>query len=140
MQKKILFLGNFYFFKKKRGFFSVFSTFYGLRSVTAIWATRSPWSIICIIHLPHNCLRTVITQVVALLNLSRFLFLPTRKLIRSKRNILIWYNSIQYNLIQYFQALKYIQFSNKSPAKVPARCDNKSEESCKYANFISTCR
>ena len=36
--KKIFFLGNFYFFTKKNWFSSVFS-------VTAAWATRSPWSI-----------------------------------------------------------------------------------------------
>ena len=36
---------NFSFFKKKRWFFGRFSDFYGQRSVTAAWATRSPWSI-----------------------------------------------------------------------------------------------
>ena len=44
MQKKIFFWGKFYFFKKKRWFFGCFSAFYGQRSVTAAWATRSPWS------------------------------------------------------------------------------------------------
>ena len=43
--KKIFFFGKFYFFKKKRWFFGRFSAFYGQRSVTAAWATRSPWSI-----------------------------------------------------------------------------------------------
>ena len=38
-------LGKFYFFKKKKMFFGRFSAFYGQRSVTAAWATPSPWSI-----------------------------------------------------------------------------------------------
>ena len=46
MQKKKNFLGNFYFFTKKSRFFGRFSAFYGQHSVTAAWATRSPWSII----------------------------------------------------------------------------------------------
>ena len=46
MQKKIFFLGKFYFFTKKAVFFGRFSAFYGQRSVTAAWATRSPWSIL----------------------------------------------------------------------------------------------
>ena len=45
MLKKIYFGGKFYFFKKKGDFLDVFSAFYGQRSVTASWATRSPWSI-----------------------------------------------------------------------------------------------
>ena len=36
------------FLKKKRWFFGRFSAFYGQRSVTAAWATRSPWSILLI--------------------------------------------------------------------------------------------
>ena len=43
MQKKIG--GKFNFFRKKGDFSNVFSAFYGQRSVTAAWATRSPWSI-----------------------------------------------------------------------------------------------
>ena len=43
--KKYICLGNFYFFTKKKLFSSDFSTFYGQHSVTAAWATRSPWSI-----------------------------------------------------------------------------------------------
>ena len=44
MQKNI-FLGNFYFLRKNadsQAFFSL--TFYDQCSVTAAWATRSPWS------------------------------------------------------------------------------------------------
>jgi len=37
---------NFIFLRKKGDFSDVFSAFYGQRSVTAAWATRSPWSII----------------------------------------------------------------------------------------------
>ena len=33
------------FYGKKKWFSGVFSSFYGQRSVTAAWATRSPWSI-----------------------------------------------------------------------------------------------
>ena len=36
---------NFIFLRKKGDFLDVFSAFYGQRSVTAAWATRSPWSI-----------------------------------------------------------------------------------------------
>ena len=36
---------NYIFLRKKSRFFSDFSTFYGQRSVTAAWATRSPLSI-----------------------------------------------------------------------------------------------
>ena len=36
---------NFIFLRKKGDFSDVFSAFYGQRSVTAAWATRSPWSI-----------------------------------------------------------------------------------------------
>ena len=43
MQKKML--GNFDVFKKKADFLELFSTFYGQHSVTAAWATCSPWSI-----------------------------------------------------------------------------------------------
>ena len=43
MQKKKL--GKFYFLRKKGDFSDVFSAFYDQRSVTAAWATRSPWSI-----------------------------------------------------------------------------------------------
>ena len=39
---------NFIFLRKKRWFFGRFSAFYGQRSVTAAWATRSPWSIVVI--------------------------------------------------------------------------------------------
>ena len=40
-------MGKFNFFtKKKTDFSDVFSAFYGQRSVTAAWATRSPWSIV----------------------------------------------------------------------------------------------
>ena len=45
MQKKIFFGVNFIFLRKKGDFSDVFSAFYGQRSVTAAWATRSPWSI-----------------------------------------------------------------------------------------------
>ena len=45
MQKKLG--GKFYFVTKKTDFSDVFSVFYSQRSVTAAWATRSPWSIIC---------------------------------------------------------------------------------------------
>ena len=41
-------LPQFFFLKKKRGFFGRFSAFYGQRSVTAAWATRSPWSILLV--------------------------------------------------------------------------------------------
>ena len=44
-KKKICFLGNFFFPLKKKVIFERFFTFYGQRSVTAAWATRSPWSI-----------------------------------------------------------------------------------------------
>ena len=37
--------GKFYFFTEKNTDSAVFSAFYGQRSVTAAWATRSPWSI-----------------------------------------------------------------------------------------------
>ena len=37
---------NFIFLRKKGDFSSVFSAFYGQRSVTAAWVTRSPWSIL----------------------------------------------------------------------------------------------
>ena len=48
IQKKIFFWGKFYFFKRKKNRFfgRFFSAFYGQRSVTAAWATRSPWSIL----------------------------------------------------------------------------------------------
>ena len=36
---------NFIFLRKKGDFSDVFSAFYGQRSLTAAWATRSPWSI-----------------------------------------------------------------------------------------------
>ena len=45
MQNKIFFLGNFYFLREKKLIFACYFTFYGQRSVTAAWATRSPWSI-----------------------------------------------------------------------------------------------
>ena len=46
MQKKIYFLGNFFFpLKKRADFLAIFFIFYGKRSVTAAWATPSPWSI-----------------------------------------------------------------------------------------------
>ena len=45
MQKKYFFWVNFIFLRKKGDFSDVFSAFYGQRSVTAAWATRSPWSI-----------------------------------------------------------------------------------------------
>ena len=51
MQKKTFFLGNFYFFTKKNFFFCDFSTFYGQRSVTTAWATRSPWNILFLFSL-----------------------------------------------------------------------------------------
>ena len=43
MQKKKIV--NFIFLRKKGDFSDVFSAFYGQRSVTAAWATCSPWSI-----------------------------------------------------------------------------------------------
>ena len=45
MQKKIFFGVNFIILRKKCVFFGRFYAFYGQRSVTAAWATRSPWSI-----------------------------------------------------------------------------------------------
>ena len=45
MQKKIFFGVNLIFLRKKGVFFGRFSAFYGQCSVTAAWATRSPWSI-----------------------------------------------------------------------------------------------
>ena len=51
--KKNIFFGKFYFiFLRKKGDFSdVFSAFCGQCSVTAAWATRSPWSILkCFLH------------------------------------------------------------------------------------------
>ena len=47
MQKIIFFLVIFIFLRKFFCccFFCIFSTFYSQRSVTAAWATRSPWSI-----------------------------------------------------------------------------------------------
>ena len=36
----------FIFLRKKGDFSDIFSTFYGQRSVTAAWATLSPWSIV----------------------------------------------------------------------------------------------
>ena len=45
MQKKKNWGVNFIFLRKKGDFSDVFSAFYGQRSVTAAWATRSPWSI-----------------------------------------------------------------------------------------------
>ena len=45
MQQKNFKKSNCYFFTKKTDFRAFFSTFYGQRSVTAAWATRSPWSI-----------------------------------------------------------------------------------------------
>ena len=46
MQNKKYFFGvNFIFLRKKCVFFGRFYAFYGQRSVTAAWATRSPWSI-----------------------------------------------------------------------------------------------
>ena len=50
-KKKIV---NLFFLRKKGDFSYVFSAFYGQRSVTAAWATRSPWSITnrhCILQL-----------------------------------------------------------------------------------------
>ena len=42
----LFFLGKFYSFKEKKVIFrTFFSAFYGQHSVTAAWATRSPWSI-----------------------------------------------------------------------------------------------
>ena len=42
-----LFLSNFHFFpRKKTQIFGRFSSFYGQHSVTAAWATPSPWSIV----------------------------------------------------------------------------------------------
>ena len=44
-----------YFFTEKNTDFSaVFSAFYGQLSVTAAWATRSPWSIVCILYFMHT--------------------------------------------------------------------------------------
>ena len=44
------FLGvNFIFLRKKGDFSDVFSDFYGQRSVTAAWGTRSPWSIFSLV-------------------------------------------------------------------------------------------
>ena len=40
----------FIFLRKKSEFSAVFSSFHGQRSVTAAWATRSPWSIITIVR------------------------------------------------------------------------------------------
>ena len=52
-------MGVNFIFLRKNGYFSeVFSAFYGQRSVTAAWATRSPWSITITDHLfsdEHNC-------------------------------------------------------------------------------------
>ena len=45
MQKKYFWGVNFIFLRKKGDFSDDFSAFYGQRSVTAAWATRSPWSI-----------------------------------------------------------------------------------------------
>ena len=45
MQKKKIGGVNFIFLRKKGDFSDVFSAFYGQRSVTAAWATRSPCSI-----------------------------------------------------------------------------------------------
>ena len=45
MQKKIVFWVDFIFLRKKNVFSGRFSAFYGQRSVTAAWPTRSPWSI-----------------------------------------------------------------------------------------------
>ena len=43
MQKKYIFFWvNFIFLRKKGDFSDVFSAFYGQRSVTDAWATRSP--------------------------------------------------------------------------------------------------
>ena len=48
----------FIFLPKKNRFSGIFSTFYGQRSVTAAWATPSPWSnVIC-------CHTLVVTLVV----------------------------------------------------------------------------
>ena len=44
--KKNIILGNFYFLTKKGRFSGVISSFYGQRSVTAVWATPSPCSIL----------------------------------------------------------------------------------------------
>ena len=44
MQKKIGGV-NFIFLRKKGDFFGRFSAFYGQRSITVAWATRSRWSI-----------------------------------------------------------------------------------------------
>ena len=46
MQKTNIFLGKFYFLRQKNVFFGHFYAFYGQRSVTAGWATRSPRSIL----------------------------------------------------------------------------------------------
>ena len=51
MQKKYFWGVNFIFLRKKTDFFGRFSAFYGQRSVTAAWATGSPWSIFCICYL-----------------------------------------------------------------------------------------
>ena len=46
MQQQQKLLGvNFIFLRKKGDCFGRFYAFYGQRSVTAAWATRSPWSI-----------------------------------------------------------------------------------------------
>ena len=45
MQKKYFWGVNFILLRKKNDFSGRFSAFYGQRSVTAAWATRSPWSI-----------------------------------------------------------------------------------------------
>ena len=52
MQKKNICFGKLNFFKKKNWFFVRFSAFYGQRSVTAAWATRSPWSIFSFLFSP----------------------------------------------------------------------------------------
>ena len=70
MQKKIFLGGKFYFLRKKGDFSDVFSAFYGQHSVTAAWATRSPWSIgpgglraPCVLACAMHSLAIVITIV-----------------------------------------------------------------------------
>ena len=60
MQKKTFVFGKFYFFYEKKMIFRPFFAFYCQRSVTAAWATRSPWSIFCYCH-KNSCTGATIT-------------------------------------------------------------------------------
>ena len=116
----------FYYLKSffyKSGFSREFSAFYGQRTVTAAWATRSPWSII------FKNINKFISQLQGVpQNITHFVFFnwsafwPPRikmsDIWRKKQPILYWKKSKNFSLATLSFTLEYKGWVSKNYCKV----------------------